>query len=761
MFSFSGFVSSSVTIGGVVAGLVAWAFLSGFFLRRGTVRVRAALAIAKEHLGAVPNGAAFTATYEQVADELERVRLLGDRWRDYRATLLLPRVQDVLVRATSRPDAWFDLAGLYRAAGTDLRYHAALPNLLVGAGLLFTFIGLAVALAAAGGIVSGDDAGAQRGALQRLLDTASFKFITSLAGLGLSIVYALTRKWLLRLAESDLDAFLAALESRIPFVTAAMLAEEANRLLERQGTQLESFSTELSLNISTALDSAFDQRLGEHVGPLREAMEKLAAGLSTRNEDAIARMLDVFVERLQGGAGERMNDVAASLSALGERLEGLRGSLGDAAVRMAESADAMATRMGEGAEAALSRVTDQMGGVAESLRLVAEGTRAAGVDAGAELARRVEEAAGGLEAAARGMGETLATAVAEMGRRMADDEADRSGRLRGELETMVAGLRELAEESRRGGTAALEAVAERIASAASAFEVTAARVGTALESAGAVSGGALGRGAEEAVSRIAEATEGMRTELGAMLAEMRGHLGQAGEAVRDGAREGGDALRGTLREAGDALAAALTGAAAGVRDAGEVAGTALRDGGGAAAERIGSAAGSLVSRAEVLAGAVRLLAEASDRLGARVGELDAAAHDAATPLAAAAADLKAAGAAARDAIGPLREVTGGLRGAIEGVGGAAGRLDAAAAALTRLSNDLAGVTTRFEGVDRTLAATVDAMVNGIQGFRRQVSEFVKETDENLAKAASALANRTDELEKTLGDFIEQLQRTQR
>ena len=75
---------------------------------------------------------------------------------------------------------------------------------------------------------------------------------------------------------------------------------------------------------------------------------------ASRNEDALKAMLDTFVQRLQSGTGDRMQDVTQSLAGLSSRLEGLQSGLGDAAVRMARSADAMASRMGEGAEAALS-----------------------------------------------------------------------------------------------------------------------------------------------------------------------------------------------------------------------------------------------------------------------------------------------------------------------------------------------------------------------------------------------------------------------
>jgi len=120
-----------------------------------------------------------------------------------------------------------------------------------------------------------------------------------------------------------------------------------------------SFSTDLAVNIGQVFDRTFDDRLGEHIGPLREAIEKLAGNMSSRNEEAMTKMLDGFLQRLQGGAGDRMEYVASNLHILGQRLEGLQTGLGDAAVLIAQSADNMAARMGEGAEAAVRRIGEE------------------------------------------------------------------------------------------------------------------------------------------------------------------------------------------------------------------------------------------------------------------------------------------------------------------------------------------------------------------------------------------------------------------
>ncbi|BBF93951.1 hypothetical protein [Blastochloris tepida] len=468
-------VAHPVTIALVVLGLIGWAALSGLSLWRGTGRLVRSLELATDAIERSPDRRDFGSDYESVAEQLEGDPVLSSRWSEFSHSLIARYEPFPHYRSTTRAAAWFDIDLLRSSAiGLDLRYHAALPNLLVGAGLLFTFVGLAFALSSASGVVNGEAAERTK-ALTTLLGTASFKFITSLAGLTLSIAYALFRKHCLKQAERALDRFNRALELRAPLITLAELQQEANNILRQQADRLETFSTDLAVSIGQAFDQTFDARLGEHILPLREAMERLAEGMSTRTEDAMGQMLDGFLQRLQGGAGDRMQDVAASLERLSGRLDGLQSGLGEAAARMAQSADTMAARMGEGAEAALSRITDQMSGLAETLRSVADETRGAGAQAGRELAERLTTAAGGFEEAARAMTGALAQAAEDSRIRMGQQTEESAARLAQQVEAMMGELRGLAEQSRTAGTDAIQAVAERIGHAAAGFEATAAK----------------------------------------------------------------------------------------------------------------------------------------------------------------------------------------------------------------------------------------------------------------------------------------------
>jgi hypothetical protein len=449
---------------GVVGLLCAWCLLSARQLYKATQSLIYGLRRGRSVVDTAADCREFASSFEATAEQLAGLPPLIGPWSVFRGTLIIPEVPSRPVLSTLQPDHVFDLR-LLRSAGLRPRYHAAMPGMLVGAGLLFTFLGLAVALSVAGGVVAGGDPVQSRQGLHQLLDAASFKFVTSLAGLLLSIAYTGFRNYRIRLVEQALDGFTAALDRQMPLVTPAFLQHEANEALRAQSAALDTFGNQLAVNIGQAFDNAFDKRLGEHIAPLTEAMQALANRTDAQNEDAVRQMLQAFTDQLSGGTREHLAGVTDNLAALGARLEELQSGLGDASVLMAQSAEAMAARMGEGAEAALSRISDEMGGLMEALRAVTEQTREAGAEAAQTLDARIERAAVGFETAATRMTETFARAAENTGDALARGAAEaadglhtKAVEIRGMLENTGQSL------SRQAGAfaATAEALAARV-----------------------------------------------------------------------------------------------------------------------------------------------------------------------------------------------------------------------------------------------------------------------------------------------------------
>ena len=169
-----------------------------------------------------------------------------------------------------------------------------MPNYLVGLGLLFTFAGLVAALYfASGGVVAPSIQEAQD-SLRHLLAAATFKFVTSIAGLGASIVYSSREKTQLYRLGQRLDALCTALEQRLVPVTPEYLGTVQLAEMRNQSLLLRRLGRHLHVTIPDTVEERLASELLDAIAPMREGFARAA--------ERIARMDDALAARLFGGA---------------------------------------------------------------------------------------------------------------------------------------------------------------------------------------------------------------------------------------------------------------------------------------------------------------------------------------------------------------------------------------------------------------------------------------------------------------------------
>lgn len=157
---------------------------------------------------------------------------LAHAWRRYRRTLAF--VGAPPVRSTQRPNSF-----VYSAFPPP-SWLGFLANLFVAFGLLATFLGLVAALTfASDGMRSGDTAAMQT-SLRDLLSAAASKFVTSIAGVGLSIVLRLVERLLTVDLRNRLDRLSAAIELGVRVDNDAHTAALAARI-EQMINRLDRF----------------------------------------------------------------------------------------------------------------------------------------------------------------------------------------------------------------------------------------------------------------------------------------------------------------------------------------------------------------------------------------------------------------------------------------------------------------------------------------------------------------------------------------
>jgi hypothetical protein len=267
----------------------------------------------------------FRRRFGTVFQRLATNPVIGEVWRGYAATIALAPGQEDALGYTRRPHESFN-ESLLANAGINLRFYHAVPNLLVGAGLLFTFLGLVAALYfASRGVAAAEVQEAQR-ALRELLGAATFKFVTSIAGLGSSMLFSWREKALLHRIQRRLFRLCAAFEARMVPLTAESIGIAQLHELRQQQQELQKLGRSLLVKVPDTVEERLTAELVAAVAPLRRGTAAAAERLARIDE----WLLDLVLEAAEADgekAGSRALPVLERLDALVAAVRESRGGL--------------------------------------------------------------------------------------------------------------------------------------------------------------------------------------------------------------------------------------------------------------------------------------------------------------------------------------------------------------------------------------------------------------------------------------------------
>lgn len=148
-------------------------------------------------------------------------------WRRYRKTFTFAGAPPI--RTTQRPNSFF------YGAMPPPSWLGFTANMFVGFGLLATFLGLVAALTFAAEGMRDADSSAMLAALRDLLAAAASKFVTSIAGVGLSILLNVLERVVTASLRRNLDGLSTAVELGLRVdldAHSAAVAERLNRLAD-------------------------------------------------------------------------------------------------------------------------------------------------------------------------------------------------------------------------------------------------------------------------------------------------------------------------------------------------------------------------------------------------------------------------------------------------------------------------------------------------------------------------------------------------
>lgn len=394
---------------------------------------------------AQPSPAAFAKQFDDIDRALAR-SIVGAAWTEYRECL---RREESRILYLRHPGDYLSLNAI-GSASFPARFFAAVHGYFVGIGLLLTFIGLVAALKFSAGAVASSDIAVAKQALNALLAAASFKFMTSIAGLGCSLLLSAAARSITYGVESVAHGLATDLELAMVPVFSETLAYDQLVVTRRQLAQFEQFNASFAAKVAVEFEARLQVRLAAATtpmiaaiaatpAPVVAAINELRDEIRATDRDAVPRALQGFAAEIRSEAGSDIRQLTAKLAEVGAaigRTQQHIGSSGQAfAEQMGQAAAQLltaATALRDGLDGRVNAVGDRIEALAETL-----------ARSEAQFAAAAVEAAHGMADTVRGVGDDLALRVVEATRGLAatsDGLAERVGTMLGGLDQINAGL---------------------------------------------------------------------------------------------------------------------------------------------------------------------------------------------------------------------------------------------------------------------------------------------------------------------------------
>lgn len=208
----------------------------------------------------------------------------------------------------------------------NLSLFETMPNILIGAGLMFTFIFLSLALTDAGRAM---DVNSERdAAMKSLIANAGGKFITSIIGLFCSLSWNWRAKVKIDELQGRMFELHAALRKIAPDTAAQAIVKRQHSIFKEmlaesreQVGQLKRFETDIAVAIARAIGNELQPSFKTLGTELVDAIKELANRIGNMNEDALQKMIAQFIEEFRGTSSTEMQEFKNVLTQLAKNLE--------------------------------------------------------------------------------------------------------------------------------------------------------------------------------------------------------------------------------------------------------------------------------------------------------------------------------------------------------------------------------------------------------------------------------------------------------
>ena len=266
-------------------------------------------------LESVKNKAEFIKKFNEIDLAFSKSSILTNAWREFKNVLLMsgshPMDDDCIVN-TQYPYYFFSETTVIRPF-INLSYFNAIPNKLTGLGIMGTFLGLVAGIYLAAAGISSNNMEEAKLALSHLLDGASLGFLTSVAGLGCSLIFS----WREKNTSFKSSQLINKINELLEINTQYINSEYLNCLLllesKKQLQSFEGFSSQVSEHLGKVLHEKMATPLITHLDKIQNTLEILSDNQVKAADETIKQLIEEFSQKISGAAGREMRAFASVL----------------------------------------------------------------------------------------------------------------------------------------------------------------------------------------------------------------------------------------------------------------------------------------------------------------------------------------------------------------------------------------------------------------------------------------------------------------
>ena len=367
---------------------------------------------------------------QELKEEFDRKKF-AEAWQEFEDSLITRQHDEnqEIVYKTDEASFFFSedrLLGQYM----NLRFWNSIPAILVGFGILGTFVGLVWGLIPFSGI-NFEETREIQGAIKKLLSGVSTAFVTSVWGMVTSLLFNGVEKLTIGGVNSEIANLQRSLDNLFTLTVQQEIAFQQADELEQQTAALKSFSTDLANDIKSAMAEgrqeillelrntveAFSNSVVTQLTPILESLIQAIKELRNQKEEssaeAIKDLIEKFQESLSASTVTQMEELAKTVGEASESLKDLPNQIGVMIADVQEQINRTRQLLTETSQ----EQTDQMKSMTEEML----NSLQTGVESAANTTReQVDQQTKNMKAVSDESIQLLQTTIAELQQSIAD-----------------------------------------------------------------------------------------------------------------------------------------------------------------------------------------------------------------------------------------------------------------------------------------------------------------------------------------------------